>query len=170
MRNVADDGVPNLALIAFARTDEAHKKLRYFAVSVIFVPIGQILIQILGLWLHNYTVASLLQAAIITIPNFFANKHFVWRVTSREKLRSQVLVFWVAVMLGVGLATLFTYLVEHAMVDRTALVRGASVVVAQLLGLGIVWVGRFLMLDRWLFKLAGDTPEHAGEVIGEVPL
>jgi hypothetical protein len=35
--------------------------------------------------------------------------------------------------------------------------------------LGIVWVGCFLILDRWLFRLAGDTPEHAAEIIGEVP-
>ncbi len=156
--------------IRYAHTEEAHKKLRYAAVSVVFVPIGQILIQILGLWLHNYTAASLLQAAILVVPNFFANKHFVWRVTSGEKLRSQVLVFWAVVMLGVTLATLFTHLVENAMADRTTLVRGAAVLVAQLLGLGIVWVGRFLILDRWLFELAGDTPKHAGELIGEVPV
>src|SRR5262249_44917163 len=122
-----------------------------------------------GLWLDDYTSASLLAAAIVTIPNFFANKHFVWRVSSGENLRSQVLVFWVAVMLGVLLATLFTYLVENVMVGQSTLLRGTAVFAAQLLGLGIVWVGRFLMLDRWLFKLAGDTPGHADAVIGEVP-
>jgi hypothetical protein len=159
-----------LGRIVYGRTEETYKKLRYLAVSVVFVPIGQILIQIFGLWLHNYTTASLLQAAIITVPNFFVNKHFVWRVTSSENLRSQALVFWVAVMLGVALATLFTHLVENAMADRTTLVRGAAVVVAQLLGLGIVWVGRFVVLDRWLFKLAGGTPELADEVVGELPV
>jgi putative flippase GtrA len=157
-------------LAVYAGTEEVRKKLRYATVSVVFVPIGQILIQILGLWLHNYTTASLLQAAILTVPNFFANKHFVWRVTSRENLRSQMLVFWVTVMLGVTLATLFTHLVENAMADRTSLVRGAAVLVAQLMGLGIVWVGRFLILDRWLFKLACDTAKHAGDLIGEVPV
>lgn len=162
--------LPRLGRIVSVRTDETYKKLRYAAVSVVFVPIGQILIQILGLWLHNYTTASLLQAAVITAPNFFANKHFVWRVTSRENLRSQVLVFWVAVMLGVALATLFTRLVEIATVDRSDLVRGTAVLAAQLLGLGIVWVGRFLILDRWLFKLAGDTAEHADDVVGELPV
>jgi putative flippase GtrA len=163
-------GLSQLGLIVYSRTEGIHKKLRYAAVSVVFVPIAQILIQILGLWLHNYTAASLLEAAILTVPNFFANKHFVWRVTSRENLRSQVLVFWVAAMLGITLATLFTHLVENAMGDRTDVVRGAAVLVAQLLGLGVVWVGRFLVLDRWLFKLAADTPERADAVIGEVPV
>jgi putative flippase GtrA len=156
-------------IIAYARTDEGRKKLRYASVSAVFVPFGQILIQVFGLWLDNYTAASLLSAAIVTLPNFFANKHFVWRVTSRENMRSQVLVFWVAVMLGVSLATLFTHLIETAAAEQTQLVRGAAVFFAQLLGYGIVWVGRFVILDRWLFKLAGDTPEHADEVIGEIP-
>ncbi len=143
-------------LIAYARTEDALKKLRYVGVSAIFVPLGQGLIQVFGVWLEGYTVATLLVAAVVTVPNFFANKHFVWRVTSRENLRSQVLVFWVAMMLGVALATLFTYFVENAMANQTVLIRGASVCFAQLLGFGIVWVGRFLILDRWLFKLAGD--------------
>src|ERR1700761_5469521 len=160
----------HLGRIVHGHSEETHKKLRYAAVSAVFVPIGQLLVQVLGLWLHNYTTASLLQAAIITVPNFFANKHFVWRVTSRENLRSQVLVFWVAVMMGVALATLFTHIVENAMADRTSLVRAAAVLVAQLAGLGIVWVARFLILDRWLFKLAGDTPEHADDAIGELPV
>ena len=156
-------------LMSYARTGEGRKKLRYATVSAVFLPFSQMLIQVFGLWLDNYTAASLLSAAVVTLPNFFANKHFVWGITSRENLRSQVLVFWVAVMLAVSLATLFTHLAENAMADQTQLVRGVAVFFAQLLGYGLVWVGRFLMLDRWLFKLAGDRPEHADEVIGEIP-
>ena len=156
-------------VVAYVRTEQARKKLRYAGVSVVFLPIGQFLVQVFGLWLDNYTVASLLAAAVNTLPNFFDNKYFVWRLTSRENQRSQMLVFWVAVMLGVSLATLFTLLVENAMGDQTQLVRAASVFVAQVLGFGIVWVGRFLLLDRWLFKLAGDSPKKADEVIAEIP-
>ena len=81
-----------------------------------------------------------------------------------------MLVFWVAMMLSVALATLFTHLVEKGMADQTTLVRGAAVFLAQVLGFGIVWVGRYLMLDRWLFKLVGDTPEPADEFVGKPPI
>jgi putative flippase GtrA len=143
-------------LMTYARTEEGRKKLRYCGVSTVFVPFGQILIQAFGLWLDNYTVASLLAAAVVTIPNFFANKCFVWRLTSRRNMRRQVFVFWVAMMLGVSLATIFTHFVEIVTVGQSHLVRGASVFTAQLLGYGIVWVGRFLLLNRWLFKLPED--------------
>ncbi|BBX61113.1 hypothetical protein MSAS_02870 [Mycobacterium saskatchewanense] len=157
-------------LIRYISAEESRKKLRYAGVSAVFVPIGQGLVQILGLWLNNYTTASILAAALVTVPNFFANKHFVWRLTSSGNLRSQVLVFWVAVMLGVLLATLFTNIVESTMAGESSVARAVAVFVAQILGLGIVWVGRFLMLDKWLFKLAGESPERANVVVGEIPV
>jgi putative flippase GtrA len=162
-------GLGDSGLKAYARTEDARKKLRYASVSALFPPIGQILLQIFGLLLDNYTAGSLLAAATATIPNFFANKHLVWRVTSRDNLHREVLVFWVMVMLGVSLATLFTCLVENAMADQTRLVRSPAVFFAQVLGYGIVWIGRFLILDRWLFKVASGAPEHAGADSGEVP-
>jgi hypothetical protein len=157
------------SLIAYAGAEETRKKLRYAGVSVVFVPIGQGLIQALGLWLENYTAASLLAATIIAVPLFFANKHFVWRITSVENLRTQMLVFWVTAILGLSVATVFTYLAENMMVGQTALVRGTVVLIAQLLGLAIVWVGRFLVLDRWLFKVSAITREHADAVSDEIP-
>jgi putative flippase GtrA len=147
-------------LIAYARTEEARKKLRYAGVSVVFFPLGQGLIQVFGLWLDNYTTASLLAYAIVTVPGFFAYKRFVWRVMSRENLHRQVLAFWAAVMLTVSLATLFSYLVQNAMADQTVLVRGAAVFCAQMLGYAIVWVGRFLILDRWLSPSSQVPDEH----------
>ncbi|OBI62645.1 hypothetical protein [Mycobacterium sp. E796] len=138
--------------VADAQAVGTRKKLRYAAVAAAFLPIGQGLIQVMGLWLNSYTAASLLAAAIVTVPNFFANKHFVWRVTSAEHLRKQVIVFWLVVMLAVALATLFTSLVDGAMAGETTPLHGAAVFLVQVLGFGVVWVGRFLILDRWFFN------------------
>jgi putative flippase GtrA len=145
--------------MAYARTEAGGKKLRYCGVSTVFVPFGQVLIQVFGLWLGNYTVASLVAAAIVTIPNFFANKHYVWRLASRDNMHRQVLAFWVAMMLGASLATLFTHLVEIVTVGQTQPIRSVSVLAAQLLGYGIVWLGRFFLLDRWLFNVPEDLPQ-----------
>ncbi|OBF52853.1 hypothetical protein A5787_06930 [Mycobacterium sp. 852002-50816_SCH5313054-b] len=146
------------ASVANAHTLETRKKLRYAAVAVVFLPIGQGLIQVMGLWLNSYTAASLLAAAIVTVPNFFANKRFVWRAASGDDLRKQVLVFWLVVMLAVALATLFTSLVDDAMSSETTPIHGAAVFLVQVLGFGVVWVGRFLILDRWF---CNSQPAHA---------
>jgi hypothetical protein len=139
--------------MAYGRAQLALDKLRYAAVPVVFISLGQALIQVFGLW-FAYTLASLFAAAVVTLPKFFAKKRFIWRATSRENLRNHALVFWVAVALSVSVATLFTHLVETATAGRTMPIRGVAVLIAQLLGLGIVWIGRLLILDRWLFKVA----------------
>lgn len=161
-------------LLAHARSDEGRKQLRYVGVSLVFVPLGQIFVQVFGLLLDNYTAASLLTSAILTLPNFFANRHFVWRVESKDNMRTQVLVFWVAAMLGVTFATGLTYVVEQATVDSASLTRKLLVVVAQLTGFGIVWVIRYLVLDRWLFKITHDGAEPSqddlDEMHGDVPI
>lgn len=155
------------SVLAHAKSPDGRKQLRYAGVSVVFVPVGQILIQILAATVftgdNNFTWASITAAAILTLPNFFANKFFVWRDTPKDRLATQVIVFWVAAMLGVTFATLLTYLVEeHLVANQSGLVEAAAVFVAQLAGFGLVWVGRYLILDRWLFKVT-----HHGEEPGE---
>jgi putative flippase GtrA len=176
------------ALLEHARTDEGRKQMRYAVVSLIFVPVGQVLIQVLGAFVFssdvtnaagvvtgkevNWVAASIASAAILTVPNFFANKHWVWRNTSRENLRAQVAVFWVAAMLGVTFATLLTYLADYV-VKSHGWVEKAAVFVAQLTGFGIVWLGRYFILDRWLFKVVThhDPGEDDLEMLhGDLPI
>jgi len=156
-------------LLHHAKSDEGRKQLRYAGVSVVFVPLGQICIQIFGsMFDGNYTKASLATAALLTLPNFFANKYLVWKETSKDNLRTQVLVFWVAAMLGVTFATGLTYLVEQWAQDKSDLVERLAVFGAQLVGFGIVWVGRFLVLDKWLFKVTHHGEEPPEEVLDEL--
>lgn len=162
-------------LLEHARSEEGRKQLRYIGVSVVFVPLGQVFIQIFGLLLdRNYTAASVISAAILTLPNFFANKYLVWKVSSRDNLRTQVLVFWVAAMLGVSLATGLTWLVEKWANGQSTLVEALSVMMAQMIGFGVVWVGRYLLLDKWLFKVTHDgaepTPEEIEDLHHEFPI
>jgi putative flippase GtrA len=160
------------------RSDVGRKQLRYMGVSIVFVPVGQVMIQVLGtVFDGNFTLASVVSAAILTVPNFFANKYLVWKDTSRDNLRTQVVVFWVAAMLGVALATGLTFVVERLTEDSSSLVQRISVFVAQMTGFGIVWVGRYLVLDKWLFKIThhgveptGDDLDEIEELHGELPI
>ncbi len=154
------------ALLAHARSDEGRKQLRYVGVSVVFVPLGQVFVQIFGTMM-TFTAATLLTSAILTLPNFFANKNYVWKVDSKDNLRTQVLVFWVAAMLGVTFATVLTYFAEQLSIEPKLLER-LVILVAQLFGFGTVWVIRYLILDRWLFKITHDGAEPPTEVLDEM--
>lgn len=164
------------ALWAHAKSPEGRKQLRYAGISVVFVPLGQILIQVLGKYAfdRNYTAASVVSALILTTPNFFANKYLVWRETSRDNMTTQVTVFWIAAIIGVSFATGLTWLVEQQFHDDEAWIEGSAVFFAQLFGFGVVWVARYLVLDRWIFKAthhgAEPTPEELGEMHSEFPV
>lgn len=159
------------SVLAHAKSVEGRKQLRYAGVSIFFVPVGQVLIQLLGALVFtttvdgmketNWVLASITSAAILTIPNFFANKMLVWRNTSKDNLRTQVIVFWVAAMLGVSFATGLTFLVDY-LIESHGWVEKVAVFFAQLAGFGIVWLGRYVILDRWIFKVT-----HHGEEPGE---
>jgi putative flippase GtrA len=149
----------SLGLLGSADKEAARKKLRYLGVSIASVPVGQGLIQGLGLWLDNYAAASALTAFIVTVPSFFILKYYVWRDSSGENLGGQMLGFWVVMMLAFSLATLFTYIVDHATNAQTPLIRGTAVFCAQLFAFGVVWVGRYIVFDRWLFKHPPDNPD-----------
>jgi len=157
------------AILAHAKSPDGRKQIRYLGVSVVFVPIGQILIQLLGNRVfegdNNFTKASIASALILTVPNFFANKYLVWKDTSKDRLRTQVLVFWFAAVAGVTFATGLTWLVEQQFQHENGEVtlgEKLAVFAAQLTGFGVVWVARYLVLDRWLFKVT-----HHGQEPGE---
>lgn len=165
------------SVLAHARSVEGRKQLRYAGVSVIFVPLGQVLIQLLGATVYtdvtptgketNWVAASITSAAILTVPNFFANKYWVWENTSRDNLRTQVIVFWVAAMLGVTFATALTYLVDW-MIDDHGWVEKVAVFFAQLTGFGVVWLGRYVILDRWIFKVIHHGEEPPDDLLDEL--
>ncbi len=158
-------------MLAHAKSPEGRKQLRYAGVSVVFVPLGQILIQLLGALVFtdtvdgvketNWVAASIASSAILTIPNFFANKMLVWKNVSRDNLRTQVVVFWIAAMLGVTFATTLTFVVDW-MIESHGWIEKVAVFFAQLAGFGIVWLGRYVILDRWIFKVIhhGEEPDE----------
>jgi len=164
------------ALLEHVKTEEGRKQMRYAGISLVFVPVGQLLLQLFAHFVFHagkddsgaFTKASLLTAAILTGPNFFANRNWVWRDSSKDRLRTQILVFWVAAMLGVALSTLLTVWVEHLVRDQNTVVQSICVFFAQLTGFGVVWVGRYLILDRWLFKVTHHGEEPPPDVLDEL--
>lgn len=162
-------------LLDHARSEEGRKQLRYAGVSVVFVPLGQVLVQVLH-WLTDLAdpLCILITAAVLTLPNYWANKNLVWRDTSRDNLRTQVTVFWIAAMLGTGFAMVLAALADHLTEGSSRIAQSAWLFIAQLTGYGIVWIGRYFFLDRWLFKVTrhGQDPTAAevAELHGEIPI
>ena len=158
------------ALMDHARSDAGRKKLRYAGVSVVFVPLGQLLVQLLkwGFGVHE-VLAVFIGACILTLPNYVANKYYVWKHTSKDNRTTEILVFWLAAVLGTAFAMVFVYVLGRAVPEeRGELAHAIAIFFGQLLGYGIVWVARYLFLDRLIFKATHQGAEPPPELLDEL--
>lgn len=162
-----------MRLLEHARSDEGRKQLRYAGVSLSFVPVSIAMILVLAGLLRSpggqrqYALASALTTAILAIPTLLAYRRWVWQATSLDRVRLQVAVFWVASVLGAIVATTLTAVVQRLSRGQSYPVQATTVLVAQGCGYGLVWIARYLILDKWLFRVfeaAGSGPKRTEEV------
>lgn len=99
---------------ALWRNHQFRKLLRYSAVSLVFVPLGQVFVrcsvafsQCREMW------AVIATSVILTPPNYYANKRFVWRHKAEDNMHTEILVFWVAAILGTASAAALVTVAAH---------------------------------------------------------
>lgn len=146
------------ALVAHAKTEAGRRTIRYSATSLIAVFLTQILIFIFyrGLELQA-TRANLAATMLISIPSFILNKYWVWGKSGRAHMRREVLPFWAFTVAGWALSTWSVSKVkswaEPHSLEQTLLVMGASIA-----GFGILWVLKYMFLDKIMFGAHHHTP------------
>jgi putative flippase GtrA len=129
--------------------------LRYSSVSVVSTIVGM---TTLGVLVATRTLtpgwANVVATCAGTIPSFELNRRWVWQKTGSRSIVREVGPFCGLSFLGLALSTL-AVAVTAAWADRhgvhpatrTFLVEAASVA-----AFGSIWLGQFVVLDRFLFR------------------
>ncbi len=151
------------ALYAHARSDAGRRAIRYVATSGIGVVLTQ---AFLTLFLHGFHWRSgpsnILAVSIVSVPAFLLNKYWVWGKRGRAHMRREVLPFWLFTIAGLALSTLAVVLVAKATADPDveSLKNGHKIAVqfANLAGFGVLWVLKYLFLDKIMFGPHHHTP------------
>jgi putative flippase GtrA len=131
-----------------------QKLLRYAAASLVGVTVGQSCLWLFyealdqPAWLANF-----LAVAISSVPAYLINRYWVWQKSSKNDLRREVVPFWGMAFLGLVLSTIAVTVVDR----RTDW--PPAIMAANLAGFGVLWVAKFLVLDKVLFA-QGQGPEH----------
>ena len=135
---------------------------KYTMLSFITVPTGFTLLLVARHFLDvNAGLLNLAVGTVLTPPSFLMYRTVVWREGSAKGWRAEMFTFWQTVMLG-GLAA--TVLI--AGVDAIVGNNGVLIVTAGLLGQGIVFVGRFLWLDRVTYAKKPPAEVPVADVTG----
>jgi len=140
------------------QTPEGLKVIRYTLVSVISALTSLVILTIVYGVLRLWTeVVSVLFANVMAgIPSYFLNRQWVWGKSGRSHLWREVLPFWVMSFTGIGFA-LFTASLAHNFATAHHfhhLARTALVVAANVSAFGILWLLKFIILNRLFAQIA----------------
>ena len=140
-----------------ARSETAKKAIKYASVSLVGVATTQVVLIIVhGILGWGPLKANVIAVTLSSVPAYLLNRAWVWGKRGKSDLKREVIPFWAFAFAGLALSELLVYLVtQHT--NATAAVSAAN-----LSGFGLLWVGRFFVLDRLLFPADKDdsTLEH----------
>ncbi len=146
------------AIVHGVRSELGRKTFRYAMVSVVSVLVGQsVLIFCSGVLDWPGVTANLVAVSVGSIPSYLLNRYWAWGKRGRNHLFKEVLPFWGLALLGLGFSTLSVDYVAGNISDAVIAVQLAS-----LSAFGVLWVGKFILLNEVLFK-------HHPEVLEEAP-
>ena len=130
-----------------------RKFLRYCGVSVFNLFFGQTLL----FFFHSIIdwpgwIANIAAVTISAVPAYLLSRHWVWRQRGRNSFKTEVLPFWSMALLGLIISTVAVAIVDDRY-DGALPVQLASVA-----SFGVVWVLKFFVLDRLMWRHAHDVP------------
>lgn len=132
--------------------------IRYAATSAVGVLGTQVFLLLFLVVLDMEPVPSNLSATMLmSIPAFLLNKYWVWGKSGRAHMRREVIPFWVFTVAGWGLSTGAVWVVAENVPDDSAL-HTPAVMAATVAGFGILWVLKYIFLDKVMFGTDHHTP------------
>jgi putative flippase GtrA len=127
------------------------KLARYSSASVVAVSVYAVLLFV-G---HNAIgwsemTSHLIAVCLSSIPNYLINRYWTWEQEGKNRLWGEVVPFWVMAILGFILSVIFVAYVE----DRSD--SSWAVLGANLSAFGVLWVAKFLVLDKLMWRVVHD--------------
>lgn len=142
------------AAVRFFQTETGRKYFRYGAVSAIAILVSLCTLGVCYGLLRWSKITSQIAAVIIsTIPSYELNRRWVWLRDGKSDLRTEVLPFWVVSVIQFVISLWVINWAGHIVEQHTQshLLRTLGIQSISLLTYGVMWVGKFILLNKVLF-------------------
>lgn len=139
---------------AWARGHEGRKFVKYSMVSVVSVIVYQIVLFVtLGLLHFSAGDANIWAVAVSAVPSYCLNRAWVWGKSGRSHLMKEIMPFWAMALIGLVFSTLVADAAKSMADDLTSvhLLRTLIVMFAGLAAFGVLWIAKFVILNKVLF-------------------
>jgi putative flippase GtrA len=145
-------------------SEHGAKLFRYGAVSAFNVLFGQGLLYaaqtIIG-W--PAVVSNVFAVTVSAGPAYLLSRYWVWQKSGRSHLIREVLPFWSLALLGSVLSTAAIWFVERRWDPHPLIIN-----LTNLGAFGVLWVGKFFLLDQLLFNSGGLSDEPLDAFVQEL--
>jgi putative flippase GtrA len=141
-------------VLTWSRTDEGKKWVRYSMVSIISVIVSEILLFIAFGLLHWSARASNIWAVCLSaLPSYWLNRAWAWGKRGRSHFLKEVAPFWAMALIGLAFSTWAAdYAEANAYhVTTSHFVTTLIVMTASLAAFGVLWIGKFVILNKLMF-------------------
>jgi putative flippase GtrA len=133
------------------RSPTVRKLAKYSAASVVAVSVGQPVFWICnGLLGWDAIISNLVSVSAGAVPNYLINRRWTWSQTGKNRLWGEIVPFWAMSALGVILSVVAVNYAD----DRWHSTPINAI--AQLAGFGVLWLAKFLVLDRVMWRIVHD--------------
>lgn len=135
------------------RPGDGRKLLRFAAVSAFNVVLGQVVLfgaQVSLGW--DPVPANVVSVCIGAGPAYLLSRYWVWEKRGRNRVLGEILPFWTLALIGFGASTAAVWYVDSHWAAPPVMVN-----LANLAAFGVVWLAKFFVLDRLLFR-PGSAP------------
>jgi putative flippase GtrA len=155
--------MPALIERARAARQSAHAKrlLKFAAVSVVSTVITQTVLFVTYdvISLASAMVCNVIATAVSTVPAYWLNRTWTWGKRGKSHPWREVAPFWIIAFIGLVLSTVAVGLAAHNAdrISSSKLIERGFVQFANLFTYGLIWVGRYLVFNRFLF---GETTKE----------
>lgn len=127
------------------------KLVKYSTASLAGVTVGQATIVFcLEALEWPALAANLASVTLGCIPNYAINRYWTWQQSGQNRLWGEVIPFWAMAALGAVLSMLAVAFADHRWGTTLA------VAIANLAGFGVLWVAKFLVLDKIMWRVVHD--------------
>jgi putative flippase GtrA len=141
-------------LLVWCRTPAGKKLIRYATTSVICAALSSTILAILvGILRWQAFGAALTATAITTVPSYMLNRRWAWGKSGKSHLWKEIVPFWVLAFIGLAFSTATSVAAQsYANHEHFAHVLHTAVIVGAFVGgYGVLWLGKFLIINKYLF-------------------
>ena len=146
------------------RSQHGPKLLRFGAVSAFNVVFGQGLLfaaQTVFGW--SAVVSNVFAVSVSAGLAYLLSRYWVWQKRGKNHVMREVVPFWSLALLGFALSTVAVWFVARQWDPHPLVINLTSLTV-----FGVVWIGKFFILDRVLFKHEALTDEPLDALVEEI--